>query len=119
MATLYNDISQHILKRGINKFDPIKYNVEYRKSKSQDDLATLVKTIDSKPTDFESKVTILSISLRNFFKKLRIRKYTVIQYDNEGKIKVEILTTQKVPASIKKSTNNFVALFGGHCKHEL
>ena len=79
MPTLYNDISQYILKKGISKFDPGKYNIEYRKSKSAEDLATLVKSIDGKPTDFESKVTLLSISLKNFFKKLRTRKYTLVK----------------------------------------
>lgn len=114
----YNDIAHAILTDGMKKFKPTKYNIEFRKSKTQDELIELINSINNQSTDFESKVTLLSISLKNFFKKLRMRKYTVL-YTDTGKIKVDQLTTQKIPSVIKRSTKNFIALMSGHCKLEL
>lgn len=118
MSVLFNEIAGIILLKGIDTFNPEKYNIEYRKSKSRDELNQLINSINLKNTDFESKTTLLSISLKNFFKKLRSRKYTLV-YFKDDKIKVDLITTQKDPSVIKKSTNNFVALFVGHCKHEM
>jgi len=117
MSLIYNDVAKAILSN-IDKFVPSKYNIEYRKNKSFDDLSRLVESITLKSTDFENNITILAVSLRSIFKQMRKRKYTMISMINGNVCCDFIEKTDDELIDLKNSVKNDTIFLSGHCTVE-
>jgi hypothetical protein len=114
MSILYNDVAQEILK-DIDKFVPSKHNIEYRKNKSIDDLKKLVDVIVTKSSNAENNITILSVSLKNIFKKMRRRKYTMV-YSIDGYVNHKFLNvSEEELKEIKNACSKDTMFISGHC----
>jgi hypothetical protein len=103
----------------VYQFDISKYNMEYRKNKSIDDIIILINQTTEKNPKFENQVTLLSVNLKNYFKKMKLKKYTVVSYDDAKNVTVKHIITDKNTEKIKKECNNFITILSGHCNVEL